>query len=158
MSTEGLGVQLVIGKGRGLDPRTGTIANTLRAARTQHPTGDAAAAITVNAAFEGNDEGYLIVAGAENELGGTALLPPLPPGEVRMATLQSRTDQTMTFLIPMEDDPSIMIGPHCEHAHDEVPLPLTLNLTLTLTLTLTMFSQRNIRSRMLHRILRLLLA
>jgi hypothetical protein len=104
-----------------------TITNTLHAARTTlHHDGDNT---TINAAFEGN-EGYLVVADADNEL-DDAEPPLLRLGKARMVTLQSRADQTISFLIPMEDGPSLMARLQCEPAHDDEdstlhrPLPRT---------------------------------
>ena len=111
------------------------ITNTLRAARPALH-GDHA---TINAAFEGSAcagsyAGYLVVAGGANELGGCIAPPPRRRGDVRMVTLQSRADHTMSFLVPMEaGEPSLHVLSrlHSEPAHDDTaptvhrPLPRT---------------------------------
>jgi hypothetical protein len=128
MRTERRDEQLAIGQSHGLNRRTGTITNTLCIARrTQHPDNRdaAAAATTLTADCESNTEGYLvvqdtmIVVGAGNEVGENAVELAAAPEEVRMVTLQSHADKSMSFLIPMEETPSLIIEQHCEPVHND---------------------------------------
>jgi hypothetical protein len=104
--------KLAIGHGGGAmqwrQAGTTTIANTLRAARTLTlRQGDGDGSIEAAGALEGT-EGYLVVAGAglqdDDAATGGGGGGGGGGGVDRMVTVQSRTNRTLSFLVPMEED------------------------------------------------------